>query len=328
MFKYKCVRNLFKFNFYTRRFNKFSNKLTIKEKNFDDFYKDMKEPEDYRTIYIDNLPHDWLEDDIRVRLEQMGKLESLHIIKNSIGQRTGRIIAVYHNLNSLLDAIQNFRDKLPFFKPLKVRFLRETKAKLNISDNKPTDCLMIKNLPSDLPKEDLQLFLSEFKEPVHISYLRDEENEFKRIALVYFYTKEDAEHVLKFANLRYVKNKQMYIQYSYNHWDLKDFRTRAELKINLPPQVEQILFKKQIENFMNLLESQGEYSDKDKEKIEYLNSRVRKLEYQLKGPENVITIGESGDNKKKLFGNKQKKLEFEYSQDKSIIFADKKTLKK
>jgi RNA recognition motif-containing protein len=294
------------------------------------------EPEDYRTIYLDNLPTDWTEEEIKVRLEQLGKIEKLHIIKNSIGERTGRVIAIYSKIDSLVSAIETFKDKMPFFKPVKIRFYREFKnKKANISKNnsdKKSDVLMIKNLPSDLLKADLEMFLSEFKKPIHISYLRDEENEFKRVAIVYFYTIQDAEEVLKYANLRYVKNKQLFIQYSFTHWDLTDFRTRAEIGVKLPPTVELKLFNKQIETFKRILENKGEYTDSDIQKIEYLKMRSRKLEYRIKQlgeelPEDYKIADQSKDNIKISDDKKNtKKLRYEYNPDKSIVFVDNKKL--
>lgn len=312
--------------------NDFSNDLT--EYNFSS--SPVVEPEDYRTIYLDNLPTDWTEEEIKVRLEQLGKIEKLHIVKNSIGERTGRVLAIYSKIDSLISAIENFKDKMPFFKPVKIRFYREFRnKKANISkhnSDKKSDVLMIKNIPSDLIKADLEMFLSEFKKPIHISYLRDEDNEFKRVALVYFYTIQDAEEVLKYANLRYVKNKQLFIQYSFTHWDLSDFRTRAEIGVKLSPTLELKLFNKQIENYKNLLESKGEYTDSDIQKIEYLNMRRRKLEYTTKQlgdelPENYKITDQTQENIK-ISENKRntKKLRYEYNPEKSIVFVDNKKL--
>jgi RNA recognition motif-containing protein len=291
----------------------------------------IKEPEDYRKVFIENLPTDWKEDDIRVRLEQLGKIEKLHIIKNSIGQKTGRVLAIYEKIENLTEAIKNFKDKMPFFKPVKIRFFREFKIKKSQTDyNKDeiyfkSDVLLLKNIPSDLLMEDLKLFLSEFHEPLHISYLRNENNEFKRVALVYFNSVEEAEKVLQYANLRYVKDKQLFFQYSYNHWDISDFRTRVELGLNLPPQVELKLFMKQIEKYKFTLVSQGEYTDEDKEKIDYLEMRKRKLEHKVEFLGYDIGKIEGSLPNKQIEG-KKKSLKYQMSKDKGIIFADKKTL--
>jgi hypothetical protein len=49
-----------------------------------------KEPEEYRTVYIENLSQDWKEDEIKVRLEQVGSIDRLHIVRNSLGENTGK----------------------------------------------------------------------------------------------------------------------------------------------------------------------------------------------------------------------------------------------
>ena len=41
---------------------------------------DLVEPEEYKTIYIENLPQEWTEDEIKVRLEQIGPVSKLHLI--------------------------------------------------------------------------------------------------------------------------------------------------------------------------------------------------------------------------------------------------------
>ena len=83
-----------------------------------------------------------------------------------------------------------FRNKIPFFNPLKIRFYRKydfliKKLLLQINQNEmdskkkyfsdlnKKEVLLIKNVPKYLIKDDLKLFISEFKDPVHISYPRD-----------------------------------------------------------------------------------------------------------------------------------------------------------
>jgi hypothetical protein len=57
-------------------------------------------------------------------------------------------------------------------KPLKPMFYRSfNKNELKCLDR---NVLMIKNLPQTLLKQDLKLFLSEFEEPLLITYARDE----------------------------------------------------------------------------------------------------------------------------------------------------------
>ena len=87
--------------------------------------------------------------------------------------------------------MNTFRNKVPFFNPLKIRFYRkydyllknlieknileeEKSKKLLIFEANKNEVLLLKNLPAHLKKEDLHLFISEFRTPVHISYPRDE----------------------------------------------------------------------------------------------------------------------------------------------------------
>lgn len=287
-----------------------------------------REPEEFRSIFMENLPPNWTEEEIRVRLEQLGTIEKLHIIKNSLGEKTGKIFAVYSKIDHIVEAINNFKDKMPFMKPVKIRFYREFKQKHPMkikgkqnefpqltNKNKKSSVLLMKNIPNDLIKDDLKLFLSEFKEPIYIAYPRDEENEFKNIAYVYFNNVEDADYVLKFANLRYVKNKQLFIQFSNNHYDITDFRTRIELGIKLPPKMELAFFQKQLNDY-KLLEPK-----RHKDKVEYLLSRCRKLEYQLASQgEDKLLI--TGGNNNQIATRGKKKL-YSYNEDKTLIMVNK-----
>jgi RNA recognition motif-containing protein len=328
LFKAKKINSLYlkPIILYYSSHNKFCNLTLFNSKELA-----IKEPEDYRKVFIENLPTDWKDEDIRVRLEQLGKIEKLHIIKNSIGQKTGRVLAIYEKIENLADAIKNFKDKMPFFKPVKIRFFREFKTKkinpdyLNDEYDLKSEVLLIKNIPSDLLMQDLKLFLSEFQEPVHISYLKNEKNEFKRVALVYFNTIQEAEKVLQYANLRYVKDKQLFFQFSFNHWDLTDFRTRIEMGVTLPAPVELKLFQKQIENYKYILASAGEYTEEDKEKIEYLEMRRRKLEHKVQYLGYDLGKLEQASSNIRIEG-KKKNTKYQISSDKGMIFADKKTL--
>jgi hypothetical protein len=87
--------------------------------------------------------------------------------------------------------MNSFRNKTPFFDPLNIRFYRkydfmikkllhgitqeEQNRKANYYLEKNiNEVLLVKNIPQELLKEDLDLFISEFRAPVHISYPRDQ----------------------------------------------------------------------------------------------------------------------------------------------------------
>lgn len=184
------------------KFN-FSNK-NLKNSNSTEFKNpinfNIKEPEEFRTIYFENLPTDWDEEEIKLRLEQIGHLTNLHVVRNSLGESLGKgkiinkiylVIATYENIESSINAMNSFRNKVPYFNPLKIRFYRkydyllrklieknkleeDRKKNLLIFEANKNEVLLLKNLPAHLKKEDLTLFISEFRTPVYISYPRDE----------------------------------------------------------------------------------------------------------------------------------------------------------
>jgi len=54
----------------------------------------IDEPEEYRTLYIENLPLDWDENEIQLRFEQIGNIRNLHLIKNTLGDSLGKGINI------------------------------------------------------------------------------------------------------------------------------------------------------------------------------------------------------------------------------------------
>jgi hypothetical protein len=318
-------------------FNQIINNTTIS-----DISLESSEPEDYRTIYIENLPQEWTEDEIKVRLQQIGPIIKLHVIKDSVGMKVGKILAVYQKVEHVIKAIDTFKDKMPLDKPVKIRFFREFLKIRKNKSNKPinstkttSSVLIVKNLPDDLRKEDLNLFISEFKQPIHISYPRDHDNEFKKLAFIYFQTNEDAEYVMKYANMRYVNNKQLFFQFSFNHFDINDFRTRIELGIKLEPALEIKFYERQIAEYKLNLENKKAIGNKltgqEQTKLDYLIMRRRKLEYAI----GLVSVNRQNQmledqtapvNKQKSSANKLnskrilKKDKVDYNDDKSILF--------
>ena len=53
-------------------------------------YGKLNEPKEYKKLYVENLPHEWTEEDLKWRFEQIGEIEHLHIIKNNLGLSTGK----------------------------------------------------------------------------------------------------------------------------------------------------------------------------------------------------------------------------------------------
>lgn len=312
---------------------------TVLKQGISEISTDLVEPEEYKTIYIENLPQEWTEDEIRVRLEQIGPVSKLHIIRDSVGISQGKILAIYQKVEHVMQAIEIFKDKMPLDKPVKIRFFRESlKPKKEQSNINISSVLIVKNLPDDLRKEDLKLFISEFKQPVHISYPRDHEDQFKKMAFIYFLTNDDAEYVLKYANLRYIKNKQLYFQYSFNHFDITDFRTRIELGIKLEPSIELKMYDKQIAEYKKFLEikqkNKKSITRQDYAKLEYLTMRKRKFEYSLRivGTSTKINMLEDSPSLKtdrSIEGTKRNTKKFlknsdkvDFNKDKSIVFLN------
>lgn len=56
---------------------------------------------------------------------------------------------------------------------LGIKHDEKSEKRKNFLDFNRKEVLLIKNVPQELLKEDLNLFISEFKAPVHISYPRD-----------------------------------------------------------------------------------------------------------------------------------------------------------
>lgn len=84
---------LFRKSFTTRKTDFKNNESDFIDKSFNSNL--IEEPEEYRTIYIENLPSDWDEEEIKLRLEQTGNISKLHLIKNTIGDSLGKGIKIF-----------------------------------------------------------------------------------------------------------------------------------------------------------------------------------------------------------------------------------------
>ena len=61
----------------------------------------VKEPKEYRTMYITNLHPDWKKVDIIERMNKLGSVKDCHLIKTSLGEFTGKAFITYDNIKSL-----------------------------------------------------------------------------------------------------------------------------------------------------------------------------------------------------------------------------------
>jgi hypothetical protein len=102
------------------------------------------------------------------------------------------------------------------------------------------------------------------------------------MAFVYFKTEKEAEKVMKYVNLRYVKNHQLFISYAQNYFDIVDFRNRIEMEVHLEDvRLEIKLFKIQRQRLEEDLKIKTVVTEDDKLKLDYLNRRCRSLEFAI-----------------------------------------------
>ena len=128
---------------------------------------------DYKLLYVENIPVDWNQEDIITRFQQIGKVENVHIIKTALGEATGKIVVQYEKIENIISAIEKFKNKCPDFKPLKLKFFRKFKENKDNSQFMK-NVLLIKNLPYEVTVEDMKLIMTGVAEPVHIALPRDE----------------------------------------------------------------------------------------------------------------------------------------------------------
>jgi hypothetical protein len=102
------------------------------------------------------------------------------------------------------------------------------------------------------------------------------------MAFVYYDTHEKAQNIIKYVNLRYVKDKQLFISYADRYYDITDFRTRIELEVRLEnKELEMLLFRKQRDRLELELSNKKKLTEEDSLKLEYLTKRYRLIEYSL-----------------------------------------------
>jgi hypothetical protein len=102
------------------------------------------------------------------------------------------------------------------------------------------------------------------------------------MAFIYYRTEKEAEKVYKYVNLRYLLNRQLFVSFADNYFDITDFRTRIEQEVYIDdPRYELKLFKIQRDRLQEELKIRRELTQDDKLKMEYLNRRCRSLEFSL-----------------------------------------------
>jgi RNA recognition motif-containing protein len=127
----------------------------------------------YKLLYVENIPRDWNEEDIKSRFQQIGNVEKVHIIKNALGDPTGKIVVHYEKIENIVNAIEKFHNKCPDLKPLKLKFFRKL-GQTKEHSNQLKNVLLIKNLPYEVTVDDMKLMLEGVAQPVHIALPRDE----------------------------------------------------------------------------------------------------------------------------------------------------------
>ena len=191
----------------------------------------IKEPKEYRTMYITNLHPDWKKEDIELRMNKLGVVQDCHMIKTSLGEFTGKAFITYDSIKAVELSLEKTNWKVPFEDPVKATFYRAIKYPTNQLFNKKV--LVIKHIPKELLKKDLFEYINSFSKCLHISYPRTWDDEFLKMAYVYFYKEEDAEIVYNKLHLRYVMNKQLLVSYAENYYDISDFRYLIENKVKV-----------------------------------------------------------------------------------------------
>lgn len=212
------------------QYNKFSKKYYINNFISTNIIPNYTEPKEYRILYIENLNPNWNKIDIESRVKRLGSPQHIHLIKNTIGEFTGKSIVVFDNIKSVALSIEKMNWKVPFSEPVKAKFYRYTKYPCNEFFNKKV--LAVTNVPESLRKRELLEYLQSFSKCIHIAYPRTNDDKFKHIAIVYFLEENEAEKVYNKLHMRYVNNKQLIVRYCENYSDISDFRYNIENKVN------------------------------------------------------------------------------------------------
>mmetsp|Transcript_1777 Transcript_1777/g.2314 ORF Transcript_1777/g.2314 Transcript_1777/m.2314 type:complete len:186 (-) Transcript_1777:103-660(-) len=113
----------------------------------------------YTKVYVNHLPTYWDEKEIKDRFGIVGEIKSVRLIKNSLGENSGKALIDYNNNKTAMAAIEKFHDRavenliatvVPFLKKGEVapRNEPEVLAKRVQLMNLPFDCYdwEVKNL--------------------------------------------------------------------------------------------------------------------------------------------------------------------------------------
>jgi len=157
------------------------------------------------TVYIRNMPKSWKIEHFIKAFSQMGTIESVDIIKDSIGLPTGRAMVRYLSEESAQSLYE--RQSKIIFDGCIPRVLLYSDKK----PNKKTAHLTLTNVPYDCIEKEIINLIKPFAAIEKVLIPRGGDYRPKGIAFVWLTNPEYSSYVLKYAEGRHIKNRPVHI---------------------------------------------------------------------------------------------------------------------
>lgn len=172
-------------------------------------------------VFVEGLPADWSHHEIAQRFAVSGAVQKVNLVKNNLGQNTGKAIVTFEQESSAQNAQEKFDNQAVDNLVVRVKPFYEKKGE---SPRKAPGLLArrvyLMNLPYDATKREIEQLVKEFADIDDIAIPRDKYDfiflptklifragRTRGYAFVYLKKAEDADKVIDFVDGRHIRNR-------------------------------------------------------------------------------------------------------------------------
>lgn len=125
-------------------------------------------------IFVEGLPADWNHQEIANRFVRIGQIQKVNLVKNSLGQPTGKAIVTFSDENAALKATSLFDNHAVDDLVNRVRPYFDKKGETPRKDAQLLQRrVYLMNLPYDATKQEIEVLVKQFADIDEIAIPRD-----------------------------------------------------------------------------------------------------------------------------------------------------------
>ena len=145
-----------------------------------------------KQVFIQNLPKYWDKNEIASRFGIIGSIEKVNLIKNSLGQNSGKVIIEYQNEQMAQEAIKKFDNNAVDNLVCTARpFLAKGEVHSRIEPSLLNRRVYLMNLPYDASIREIETLCKEFAPIEKVVVPRDPKGLARGYAFVYVQSTKD-----------------------------------------------------------------------------------------------------------------------------------------